>query len=1335
MITTIRTTSLLLALLLFTGISYTKEPEGVEPRKRTRTALRTAEDCLPPTASAQLDINNVRTLLHNGGDMWWDLVGNPRYEVPKGGGKSSLFAGSLWIGGIDDASQIRVAAQTYRQSGYDFWPGPLTNDEAAIDAETCERFDKMYKINKAEIDRFRADFADGKLDKDQSEYPNVFAWPTGTGSDGLVNSEGNQPRITNPDDGSTIYLAPWVENVEAGSGNPEDTYNPELGDYPRIRGDQAIWWVINDKGDVHTETGGEPIGVEIHMMAFAFTTANAINDMTFYDQLVINRSSTRLNETYIGQWVDPDVGFFRDDYVGCDIDLGLGMCYNGDANDETANGYGANPPAVGVDFFQGPKADPQDSVDNDRDGIVDEEGETIIMSKFVYYNNDFSLQGNPEVATHYYGYLRGIWKDGTEIVDNYTNGGSGNGYSPSSPGDPTDYMFSGNPCQATGWTEKNAGNPAADRRFIQSAGPFTLQPGAINRVITGVVWARGFYQDEIGSVCELYRADKIAQALFDNNFTLLDGPDAPEVNISELNRELHISWGYQDQVRNNFNESYAQADPVLKADGVADSLFDFQGYLIYQLLDETVGPNELNDPDRARVVAQCDVKDGVGVIINRSEQSVGPGAPPLITDEVMVQGSDNGIFNSVQVTDDLFAEGDDKRLKNYTTYYFAAIAYAYNDTASDGRKFVQGNRFFEVNAAVPHPTEFEKKGTALNASYGDFIPVTMVAGLGNGGNFVKIAPETENKILAAPYKEEHITYVADSAPVQVKVIDPKNLQPGYYQLRVTQDKAAASGHVFVGADSCGDIWDSTLVEWELWRGDNPGNFPDLIHQATYIQRIGGCASYLPRPQPLVGTERGITGYGLSIAIKDVDAPADTLDEESSGTIGGATLYDDPTQQWLVAQPDQIEAFAGGAWNWALGGREGRTLRDFKVYDPHDHFSNLATGWAPFCLAREFINSDQLDETKITPGLAKIETGPSYTNKSLSAREIVTLDQLPDVDIVFTKDITKWSRCMVVETTPNVPLGTGAWLLSGKWSDNIDDPNQILNNPDNPQTVAKTTDRHAMSWFPGYAINVNTGERLNVFFGENEWDVKNRGNDLIFNPTGDVGNLLTNAGGRHYVYVSTTRYDEFASIKDLLTNADTEPDANRNDAIGTFPTGNNLAQVYNNVSWVGIPMLAQGFENINGPADYPTDVRVALRVNQPFGSREGQDDVPTFEFNTMSLAANTQQVEVAKTALDDIRVVPNPYYAYSAYERSQLSNVVKLTNLPQQCKVSIYTLNGHLVRSFNKNSDAPDQNWDLRNQAGVPVASGVYVIHIDAGDLGTKVVKLMAVMRQVDLNSF
>jgi len=92
------------------------------------------------------------------------------------------------------------------------------------------------------------------------------------------------------------------------------------------------------------------------------------------------------------------------------------------------------------------------------------------------------------------------------------------------------------------------------------------------------------------------------------------------------------------------------------------------------------------------------------------------------------------------------------------------------------------------------------------------------------------------------------------------------------------------------------------------------------------------------------------------------------------------------------------------------------------------------------------------------------------------------------------------------------------------------------------------------------------------------------------------------------------------------------------------------------------------------------------------------------------------------------------------------------NLPSKCTVSIYTLNGTLVRQFKRDvasdvstgqivSEGRDDNlsstldWDLKNTAGITVASGIYIIHVDAGSLGEKVVKWFGIMRPIDLDSF
>ena len=127
----------------------------------------------------------------------------------------------------------------------------------------------------------------------------------------------------------------------------------------------------------------------------------------------------------------------------------------------------------------------------------------------------------------------------------------------------------------------------------------------------------------------------------------------------------------------------------------------------------------------------------------------------------------------------------------------------------------------------------------------------------------------------------------------------------------------------------------------------------------------------------------------------------------------------------------------------------------------------------------------------------------------------------------------------------------------------------------------------------------------------------------------------------------------------------------------------------------------------------------------------------------------RSTEVAKNALSLINIVPNPYYAYSTYEKNQLDNRVRITNLPSNCTISIYTTSGILVRQLRRDAGLdntagsvyPDVNiessvdWDLKNAQNIPVASGLYIIHIDAPGIGERTLKWFGVIRPIDLDTF
>jgi hypothetical protein len=119
---------------------------------------KTASGCDNTAAVIDMDINNVRARLMTGGDMWWDRPsGAAAYEVPKNSNKNALFAGSIWIGGVDKASnELKVAGQTYRQSGNDYWTGPLDEDNGySVSFQTCAEWDKFWKINASDVNKFR----------------------------------------------------------------------------------------------------------------------------------------------------------------------------------------------------------------------------------------------------------------------------------------------------------------------------------------------------------------------------------------------------------------------------------------------------------------------------------------------------------------------------------------------------------------------------------------------------------------------------------------------------------------------------------------------------------------------------------------------------------------------------------------------------------------------------------------------------------------------------------------------------------------------------------------------------------------------------------------------------------------------------------------------------------------------------------------------------------------------------------------------------------------------------------------------------------------------------
>jgi hypothetical protein len=72
-------------------------------------------------ARSNLDINNIKAAVNADGLLFGDGM-SPMFVVPIGSSHGTIFASGLWLGGFDTGNSLTIAAQTYRQSGVDFFP-------------------------------------------------------------------------------------------------------------------------------------------------------------------------------------------------------------------------------------------------------------------------------------------------------------------------------------------------------------------------------------------------------------------------------------------------------------------------------------------------------------------------------------------------------------------------------------------------------------------------------------------------------------------------------------------------------------------------------------------------------------------------------------------------------------------------------------------------------------------------------------------------------------------------------------------------------------------------------------------------------------------------------------------------------------------------------------------------------------------------------------------------------------------------------------------------------------------------------------------------------------
>jgi len=106
------------------------------------------------------------------------------------------------------------------------------------------------------------------------------------------------------------------------------------------------------------------------------------------------------------------------------------------------------------------------------------------------------------------------------------------------------------------------------------------------------------------------------------------------------------------------------------------------------------------------------------------------------------------------------------------------------------------------------------------------------------------------------------------------------------------------------------------------------------------------------------------------------------------------------------------------------------------------------------------------------------------------------------------------------------------------------------------------------------------------------------------------------------------------------------------------------------------------------------------------------------------------IPTKQEALDNIRVVPNPYNISAAKELGYgdlAQNRLYFFNIPGRCNIKIYSELGELIETIEHTDGSGDQAWDSLTSSGQIVVSGIYLAVIE--DLATglnKIVKFVII---------
>jgi hypothetical protein len=583
------------------------------------------------------------------------------------------------------------------------------------------------------------------------------------------------------------------------------------------------------------------------------------------------------------------------------------------------------------------------------------------------------------------------------------------------------------------------------------------------------------------------------------------------------------------------------------------------------------------------------------------------------------------------------------------------------------------------------------------------IPVTRLDGKGNPGIFLQLETGMYEHILSQDF-DGQIKYETGYGPILAKVVDASKLKDA--KLRLS----------FFNQDQEFVVRSST--QWileDLETGESINSEKDLSQFHEQIIETYGISIEMFQPDTVGINQNGSIIHPTNgmINTRILHPENEWLSGISSGNFGTIT----PSNSTAFSPLKYVKTDPGEA--------------DFNM-DPNQALTNTqAPFFVPFSIADYRVTLNAPDFL-ISPMILEKDYGEMLRIRS-------RLANTNNVDIILTSDKSKWSRCVVIETSNphydayGLPSVYHNDMFDFRLAPSIDkygnyatidgsrNGTPLTTNSENPEDP-NYLKALGMGWFPGYAIDVETGERLNIFFGENSSfsedykhlykDQTTITDDLIWNPSDQLllepgitdTPLSYFLGGQHFIYVTKQAYDGCEMIHTRLDGA----------RGGLFKR-----PVFDEITWSGFPVLLPG-QNLNSYDDglIPAETIIQLRVNQPY-ARFGNgpnNGLPQYliEIDTEVLSATKQDFK----ELTGVSIFPNPFI--SSYHDN-----LYLRNVPARSEIRLIDLQGRTL-IHQKNDGASNVRLEQLTLSlnGLCLSGGLYFVEIQAFEEGRSVHKIL-----------